>query len=140
MRDAIDVYRHAYAERMADWKTNEEQLANAAAVIEADREQVRLEQLEEIEVLRAHVGHWTEEARRYAENADYWRTKCEALQADKAKLREALAPFVDFWEWDTVKTHMGHPVSQSFTPATFVRAVKTFHETGEHAALQETGQ
>lgn len=62
----------------------------------------------------------------------------EALQADKAKLREALAPFVDFWEWDTVKTHMGHPVSQCFTPATFVRAVKTFHETGEHIPLQET--
>ena len=44
MRPAIDVYRHAYAERMADWKTNDEQLANAAAVIEADREQAAAEE------------------------------------------------------------------------------------------------
>jgi hypothetical protein len=57
--------------------------------------------------------------------------RIEALEADKAKLREALAPFVDFWEWDTVKTFMDYPVSQCFTPATFLRAVKTFHETSE---------
>ena len=102
MRDAIDVYRHAYVERMADWKTNEEQLAAAAAVIEADREQVRLEQLE---VLRGNLGHWVEEARRYAENADYWRTKCEALQADKAKLREAVKEIKDAWDWWQVDTY-----------------------------------
>ncbi len=57
--------------------------------------------------------------------------RIEALQADNAKLRAALAPFVDFWEWDTIKTFMDYPVSQCFTPATFLRAVKTFHETSE---------
>lgn len=62
----------------------------------------------------------------------------EALQADKAKLREALAPFVNFWEWDLDKTGMRHSVSQYFAPDIFVRAVKTFHETGEHIPLQET--
>lgn len=53
LRDAIDVYRHAYAERMADWKTNEQQLANAAAVIEADRQEVREQTVTKIIALAA---------------------------------------------------------------------------------------
>jgi len=57
--------------------------------------------------------------------------RIETLQADNAKLREALAPFVNFWEWDLDKTGMRHSVSQYFAPDIFVRAVKTFHETGE---------
>lgn len=58
MRDAIDVYRHAYAERMADWKTNAEQLAAAAAVIEADREQAAAEERAKIVAwLRSQGGH-----------------------------------------------------------------------------------
>lgn len=36
------------------------------------------------------VRFWREEARHYAENADYWRAKCEALQADNARLREEI--------------------------------------------------
>ena len=44
---------------------------------------------EYMEALEGQIQSWTEEARRYAENADFWRAKCEALQADKAKLREA---------------------------------------------------
>ena len=39
---------------------------------------------EYMEALEGQVQSWTEEARRYAENADYWRAKCEALRADKA--------------------------------------------------------
>ena len=39
---AIDVYRRAYYARMEDWKTDAEQLANAAAIIEADRERVAI--------------------------------------------------------------------------------------------------
>ena len=66
-----------------------------------------------------------------AEGSEAQAKTIEALQADNAKLRAALAPFVDFWEWDTIKTFMDYPVSQCFTPATFLRAVKTFHETSE---------
>jgi hypothetical protein len=48
MEAAIDVYRRAYNERMADWKTDAEQLANAAAVIEADREEAALRERKRI--------------------------------------------------------------------------------------------
>jgi hypothetical protein len=48
MEAAIDVYRRAYNERMADWKTDAEQLANAAAVIEADREQAATQERKRI--------------------------------------------------------------------------------------------
>ena len=81
-----------------------------------------------IEELRAANERWAIAFNLAEEQAN---GRIEALLADKAKMREALAPFVDFWEWDTVKTYMDYPVSQCFTPATFVRAVKTFHETGE---------
>jgi len=45
---------------------------------------------EYMEALEVQVQSWTEEARRYAENADCWRTKCDTLEADKAKLREEI--------------------------------------------------
>lgn len=81
-----------------------------------------------IEELRAANERWVIAFKQAEADAT---GRIEALQADKVKLREALAPFVDFWEWDTVKTYMDYPVSQCFTPATFLRAVKTFHETSE---------
>lgn len=36
------------------------------------------------------VRFWREEARHYAENADFWRANYEALQADNVKLREEI--------------------------------------------------
>ena len=38
--EAYTLWLRLYDARMADWKTNEEQLAKVAAIIEADREEV----------------------------------------------------------------------------------------------------
>lgn len=40
--EAYTLWLRLYDARMADWKTNEEQLAKVAAIIEADREEAAL--------------------------------------------------------------------------------------------------
>ena len=57
MEAAIDVYRRAYNERMADWKTDAEQLARTAAVIEADREQAATQERKRIiDLINGRIG------------------------------------------------------------------------------------
>jgi hypothetical protein len=48
---AYSLWLRLYSARIADWKTNEEQLANVEAIIEADREEAALKE-------RAAIVHW----------------------------------------------------------------------------------
>ena len=95
LRDAIDVYRHAYAARMADWKTNEQQLANAAAVIEADRQATRAALVAEIVAWLREQQKNVEQAREDANEGDLeWR-----LLDEHASAIEQSADAIERKEW-----------------------------------------
>ena len=54
--------------------------------------------------------------------------RIETLQADNARLREALFPFAELW---ALEFNMNDPISMWFTVAPFVEAVDALQETGQ---------
>lgn len=66
--DAYTLWLRLYDARMADWKTNEEQLAKVAAIIAADREEAALQE-------RAAIARWL---RNFWDGVDDEDLKCAA--------------------------------------------------------------
>jgi len=66
--EAYTLWLRLYDARMADWKTNEEQLAKVAAIIEADREKAALSE-------RAAIVAWLRNLWDGADDEDF---KCAA--------------------------------------------------------------